>query len=85
MNTKIFVVSDLEGEGDSSEGEVETTAVTIPTFEQAYSAIQTLRNFASSRENVPNSVQAALNVVEDFTEKEKWSVFKQKKITDFFK
>ncbi|XP_050340141.1 tigger transposable element-derived protein 6-like [Bactrocera neohumeralis] len=74
---------DLE-EDVSSESEVETTTETIPTFNQAYSAIQTLRNFTSTKENVPNAVHASINVVEHFIEKEKWSVFKQKKNYHFF-
>lgn len=77
---KSFIV--IDSEEDESEGE---DAIVPPTINEAYSAIQTLRNFAFSRENVPSSVYGSLDVVEDYVENEKCNGFKQKKITDFFK
>ncbi|KAK9692857.1 hypothetical protein QE152_g34863 [Popillia japonica] len=67
---------------DTNENQTDTTG--IPTHNEAFSAIENLRRFVSSRENVPYALHGFLNLQEDFITNEKSTSVNQRKITDFF-
>lgn len=77
-----IIVLDTDEDEDTNENQTDTTG--IPTLNEAFSAIENLRRFVSSRENVPYALHGSLNLLEDFITNEKWTSVTQRKITDFF-
>lgn len=77
-----IIVLDTDEDEDTNENQTDTTG--IPTINEAFSAIENLRRFVSSKENVPYALHGSLNLLEDFITNEKKTSVTQRKITDFF-
>ncbi|XP_050300906.1 tigger transposable element-derived protein 4-like [Anthonomus grandis grandis] len=80
-----LVPNKKDPEENEDDGQSEGETVPTPAIDETISAIEKIRCFILSRENIPYEIHNSLNLLEDFIDKEKWTNFTPKKITDFFK